>query len=75
MSPRPSCECVSNRTVHNGKEVGPMGEEKERREIVLKAPEALENILWEDGYPVGTIAHTEDMKYCWVWNGNDWEEC
>jgi hypothetical protein len=66
---------VTKRTVPNGKEVGPMGEEKERREIVLKSPEALENILWEDGYPVGTIAHTEDMKYCWVWNGNDWEEC
>ena len=75
MPPRPSCESVTKRTVPNGKEVGPMGEENERREIVLKSPEALENILWEDGYPVGTIAHTEDMKYCWVWNGNEWEEC
>ena len=56
-------------------EVGAMGEEKERKEIVLKTPEAIENILWEDGYPVGTIAHTEDMKHCWVWNGTAWEEC
>ena len=57
-------------------EVIPMDEErKEIREIVLKTPEAMENILWEDGYPVGTIAHTEDNKYCWVWDGMCWEEC
>ena len=56
-------------------EVVTMGEDKERREIVLKTPEAMENILWEDSYPVGTIAHTEDYKYSWVWNGMNWEEC
>lgn len=53
-----------------------MEEKKERVEIVMKTKEAIiENILWEDGYPVGTIAHTEDNKYFWVWNGMNWEEC